>query len=314
MRRRRRRVRGFAASELLEVRALLAATLTDDGVLMIEGTTEADRISVRQEEESIVVSDNGETTEFPADDVVQIDISTGEGDDRVRLARNIEVAAAIDAGDGNDLVRGGAADDTISGGLGNDKIAAGVGNDSVDGGEGNDKLLGGNGDDTLNGDAGNDRIRGGRGNDLVNGGDGNDRLAGNSDNDTLNGGAGNDRMSAGSGENELFGEDGNDLLSGNSNYDLLDGGEGENRIKDRAEYIARVVDSVFERVDRNGDDLITQDEVGFLWTRLADQMDLNDDDAIDRDELTQAVEQMSARFSERLGRIGRRFRGRRRGR
>jgi Ca2+-binding RTX toxin-like protein len=55
-------------------------------------------------------------------------------------------------------------------------VWGGVGNDSLDAGEGNDIVRGRPGDDTVQGGAGNDRIWPGRGADVENGGPGDDVL------------------------------------------------------------------------------------------------------------------------------------------
>lgn len=84
----------------------------------------------------------------------------------------------IDAGGGNDFVRGGAGYDVISGGDGRDKIWGNSGDDEIDGGAGRDWISGGRGDDRINGGDGKDFIRGGSGDDLIAGGEGRDWLAG----------------------------------------------------------------------------------------------------------------------------------------
>lgn len=56
-------------------------------------------------------------------------------------------------------------------------VNAGMGNDTVKGGSGNDFLVGGGGNDTLRGAGGNDSFIGGGGNDMINGGKGIDTVA-----------------------------------------------------------------------------------------------------------------------------------------
>ncbi len=317
MSRRKPRSLNMQTLQVLEDRALLAANLTD-GVLTVEGTDDADIIYLRKNDETVFVKQNGETTEFPAADVTQIVINANAGDDKVVLNRRFDMAAEIDGGEGEDKIKGGKMGDTLVGGDGADKLYGGGGADNLEGGEGNDKLYGARGSDSLFGGNGDDVVRGGKGADLLEGGDGDDSLAGDRGDDTLNAGAGNDELKAGSGSNQLFGEDGDDTLYGNSNNDTLDGGLGENTINDDAIRIAEAVDGVFERLDTNTDDLITEDEitggeVGMFWSRIADQLDTNEDDAIDRDELTAAVDRMASRFSSTLGRVRRRFSRFRRG-
>lgn len=136
----------------------------------------------------------------------------------------------LQAGGGDDLLRGSGADDTLWGGAGNDTlIGAGgnnllrvdSGNNLLRGGEGNDILLGGSGDDTLEGGWGDDLLVAGGGNNLLMGGAGNDTLVGAALNafgqdisgaDILNGGAGDDLLIAGQGD-MLHGGEGADIFA-----------------------------------------------------------------------------------------------------
>lgn len=76
----------------------------------------------------------------------------------------------------------------LNGDGGNDRIQAGSGDDLVRGGTGNDTLLGGKGDDILLGEAGNDRLYGQNGLDILIGGVGRDVLQGNRGENVLIGG------------------------------------------------------------------------------------------------------------------------------
>jgi Ca2+-binding RTX toxin-like protein len=320
----------MSAAQVLEDRALLAANLTD-GVLTIEGTEDADVVVVRIEtieadedevepedptldaetdvgdedgDQVVVVRLNDETTEFPIEDVQSIVVTTGDGDDRVRINKSVEFDAEVDTGLGDDRVKTGSGDDVVVTGEGNDRIFTGAGTDNVDAGDGDDFIIGGSGSDTLTGGLGSDRIRAGSGDDVVEGGDGDDSLSGNGDNDTLLGGSGDDRLNAGSGNNELGGGAGNDTLFGSSDNDLLDGGEGENEIIDRTELINEAVDFVFQTFDQNEDGLLNGDDVsgfqGMILNRLINRFDTNDDGSIDREELTTSI---TDRVSEQLERL-----------
>ena len=98
----------------------------------------------------------------------------------------------VNAGRGNDVVRGNAADNTLSGGGGTDLLFGADGSDRILGGNGDDRLRGNSGDDFLYGGAGNDNILGGFGNDTIDGGQGNDQIDGGAGNDILAGSTGND--------------------------------------------------------------------------------------------------------------------------
>ena len=191
-------------------------------------------------------------------------ISSGEGDDNVKLTGGNEIEkATIYLNGGNDFFRsdttapvqtrvyGREGEDTISLGLGDDRAYGGEDRDTIDGGlgddrlygnEGNDLVFGGEGDDRVYGDEGNDQLYGGAGNDRVNGGagvdtlfgeGGDDRLYGRDDYNFLNGGAGNDRLIGGDDGNFMSGDEGDDYLSGGEGDDQMFGDEGDDRLLGR---------------------------------------------------------------------------------
>lgn len=121
----------------------------------------------------------------------------------------IDVAAIIDAGAGDDVVRASDRGDNIFGGAGNDTLIGGKLDDWLIGGEGNDELFAGsvvNGSVTisaaiaadggsgnyLDGGAGDDKLYGSTGSDWLVGGDGVDELHGGAGGDILNAGKGNE--------------------------------------------------------------------------------------------------------------------------
>ena len=244
--------------EPLEARQLLAANLAE-GVLTIEGTQKNDRIGVKLTDDgTLVVSVNSRRSRFHLEDVSQLRILGGHGNDVIVVDPGITLATWISAGKGNDRVQGGggsdeihgeAGNDRIDGGLGDDVLFAGDGNDRVDGGEGNDELSGGAGkddlggglgDDHLDGGAGHDWLSGGAGDDELDGGEGNDHVSGDdggrqpaggrAGNDKVWGGDGDDVLDGGAGNDKLAGDDGNDHLQGGAGDDRLDGGAGDNRL------------------------------------------------------------------------------------
>ena len=118
--------------------------------------------------------------------LVSVQISSGGGQDIIRVGDGIVQDSSLDGGDGDDLIRAGAGRSTIRGGNGSDFIV---------GGSDNDVIYGDAGNDYIHGRAGGDRIFGGDGDDLMTGGDGDDPLIrGNDGNDILSGGAGRDRL------------------------------------------------------------------------------------------------------------------------
>lgn len=140
----------------------------------------------------------------------------------------IDIAATVDAGDGDDTVHASNLGDNVFGGAGNDRLYGGRLDDWLLGGEGNDVLNaggeaagtlggdgnylnGGAGDDLLLGREGSDWLEGGDGTDILEGGDGDDILAGGGGaGDTLHGGRGDDQyiLRSGDGIDEIRDESG----------------------------------------------------------------------------------------------------------
>ncbi|WP_162559093.1 cadherin domain-containing protein [Sphingorhabdus sp. EL138] len=134
------------------------------------------------------------------------DVNTGASGDL-----SIDVAATIDAGDGNDTVH--------AGDLGNN-VFGGAGDDVIYGGKLDDWLLGGDGNDTLNAGGAASYTLGGNGN-YLNGGAGDDLLIGREGSDWLEGGDGTDVLEGG---------DGGDILAGGAGAgDILRGGRGDDQ-------------------------------------------------------------------------------------
>ena len=93
----------------------------------------------------------------------------------------------------HDEIYGYGGDDTIDNSVGGKSwIEAGDGDDVITGGASEDHIRGQDGDDTLSGNDGNDYLFGGAGDDRLTGGRGNDMVLGGAGNDTLTGGSGSD--------------------------------------------------------------------------------------------------------------------------
>lgn len=153
--------------------ASLAATLSSDGLLQIEGTEGADRILVRQDNGQISV--NGISVAYNGSPAAQINASLVQrievyglgGDDVIRLdsgTESVTAPATLVGGAGRDTLVGGAGNDSLIGDSGDGTSGAA---DSILGGAGDDALFGDGGNDYLNGQAGNDTLRGGMGDDVL---------------------------------------------------------------------------------------------------------------------------------------------------
>ncbi|WP_272482614.1 beta strand repeat-containing protein, partial [Caulobacter sp. HMWF025] len=115
-----------------------------------------------------------------------------------------DMGVRLDAGNGDDVVFGGAGDDIIRGNFGSDLILGGLGRDILSGGYGNDTLYAGAGQGELHGDAGNDLLTNGDDGGLMAGGLGVDTLLGGSGADTLDGGTGADVMAGGQNDDTYY--------------------------------------------------------------------------------------------------------------
>lgn len=163
------------------------------------------------------------------------------------MARSIDVAATIDAGDGDDTVHGGDMGNNVFGGAGNDTLYGGRLDDWLLGGEGNDTLdagdgagLGGDGN-YLDGGAGNDIISGREGSDWLEGGDGVDQLSGGGGDDILTGGAGvGDSLKGGRGDDQYLVRlgDGADVADETDTAPLYGAATGTDVIKARFDGLA----------------------------------------------------------------------------
>lgn len=140
-------------------------------VLRHVAAADGDYIELRDRKNEIVLPDGGPCVETTNSKVRCVGTFTGievfAGAARDRVTVRGPIAALIDGGGDNDVLRGGDGDDILIGG------------------EGRDRLFGRDGQDTLQGDAGADRVDGGRGDDLLQGGLGPDVIIGRGGTDTV---------------------------------------------------------------------------------------------------------------------------------
>ncbi|MBJ7439816.1 MAG: cadherin domain-containing protein [Sphingopyxis sp.] len=130
-----------------------------------------------------------------------------------RRVLDIDIAATVDGGAGNDTIYASNLGDNLFGGAGNDTLYGGRLDDWLLGGEGDDILdagtidvqaLGGDGN-YLDGGVGNDIVRGREGSDWLEGGDGVDIITGGVGDDILSGGAGDgDDLKGGIGSDQYL--------------------------------------------------------------------------------------------------------------
>lgn len=158
--------------ESLERRDLLSAvSFSDDGIVHVAGTPEADEIGAFVQGERFVVTLNNDVKMFPNADVTGLHVQALAGDDVIKVDASVQQPTVLRGGRGNDSIAGGSGNDYIEAGAGNDRVYAGAttntGWNIVFGGAGNDILVGGRGRDAIVGGAGHDQIRSGGADDTV---------------------------------------------------------------------------------------------------------------------------------------------------
>jgi len=170
---------------------------------------------------------------------IQATLTTGNGDDFLRILTNFDASAHARTGQGNDTLNGSVGSETLIGGAGSDRLFGqdsddfldgGVGRDNVSGGRGEDTLIGGGNFDTLFGRGGNDIISGGSGGDEIFGDDGDDLIDAGGGFDTVEGDDGNDTVFGAVGRDSIRGGEGDDSLDGGGNFDTISGGDGVDTI------------------------------------------------------------------------------------
>ncbi len=233
------------------------------GLLAVEGTAAADKITFKQVDGRISLAGFSKT--YAASSVKLIVVAAGSGNDQIVFlnpqlqagTQSINKPTILNGGPGNDHISGGAKNDVIIGGSGNDRMWGTNGNDTIWCGTGHDRAYGGSGTDRLYGNSGQDYLSGGSGNDRIDGGENADRLFGGSGSDLLLGNSGNDEISGSSGSDYLFGGSGDDYLNGGTGRDQLDGGSQS--------------DELFGGDDLSRDTL-ADDLLGTNWRRRAEDL------------------------------------------
>ena len=142
------------------IRPSLAPSLSNVGVLHVDGTPADDLISLNLVGSQLVVKVNASTWSFPADQVHATEIWAWQGNDTLLGSAMQDIVQGMW---GNDLLFGRGGDDFLSGGAGNDTLDGGGGNDILYANSGNDMILGGPGNDLISGGSGRDNINGGMG-------------------------------------------------------------------------------------------------------------------------------------------------------
>ncbi|MBC8872707.1 MAG: hypothetical protein H8E44_25015 [Planctomycetes bacterium] len=129
--------------------------LTDDGVLEVIGSDADDYILVAPLGRDGIQVDAklgplGVVHQtFASADVERVAVSSGDGNDFVRISRLLAIPVVLKGDAGDDFLRGTNGPNVILGGPGNDTLVGGYGHDVLNGGEGQDLLMGYDGTDVL---------------------------------------------------------------------------------------------------------------------------------------------------------------------
>jgi uncharacterized protein GlcG (DUF336 family) len=143
----------------LEPRSLLSATVNlSGGILSITGDNGRNHIEVgfTAGQSALVVSDFGAVIgQFNPNDVQNLDIVTGNGQNTVAIDKAVLQPAIVHLGNGADIVFAGGGPTEVLGGAGNDKIYAGSAPDLLISGSGTTQFFQVKSSDTVNSQPGN---------------------------------------------------------------------------------------------------------------------------------------------------------------
>src|SRR3954464_4894927 len=141
----------FSSLESLEGRRLLSASIVD-GVLVVEGTQQSDRMAISLDHDDHTKVDvvvNGETSMFALADITGgVSMNGMGGKDKMNVVEDegpVMLNVTMKGGSGRDILHAGSGDDDMNGGNGKDSLDGGAGKDNLFGSNGNDDLLGGAG-------------------------------------------------------------------------------------------------------------------------------------------------------------------------
>ncbi len=258
--------------ERLEERFLLShsdgSPFTQDSLLVAD-LGDADDVVLFQlvAPDTVRLTINGDSHDYFRNSVAGLDISGGNGNDRIEVSSDLAISAYLYGGPGDDTLIGGSGDDFLAGGEGVDSVRGSAGNDvlylatedAFDSESGDDSLvLSISGTDqgdvfqienldpfttrvTVNGTS-HDYDRNELSSVVISADAGNDVivtgldvsasciLSGGDGDDTVMGGAGADLIDGGAGNDSLIGSDSADTLTGGEGNDTVSGGSSDDLV------------------------------------------------------------------------------------
>jgi uncharacterized protein GlcG (DUF336 family) len=129
------------------------------GTLTYTGTVGNDHVLIRYEPGLITVTDqSGLLGRFAPASVTGIAVTTGAGNDLVKIASDVTQPATIDGGPGNDVLQAGGGPTRIIGGTGQNLLAGGSASNQLIGGPNGELFVGGAGSTSVVPGGGNDKV------------------------------------------------------------------------------------------------------------------------------------------------------------
>jgi hypothetical protein len=153
---------GRAILESLEERRMMSSIALVNGLLTIQGDLNTPNVesATRIGSWGVMAYVNGESRVFKYQDVNQVDLNGGAGNDILTVDSSLNLPAVINGYGGSDTISAGAGVTQVHAGKGNDSVNAGAGSEVIYCGIGNDTVTGAATGDTIDGSAGSKNVNG----------------------------------------------------------------------------------------------------------------------------------------------------------
>ncbi|MEN4903271.1 M91 family zinc metallopeptidase [Luteimonas sp. TWI1416] len=202
--------------EIARERTVAQGYVSRDQVVFTTGSGDDDVGVSQRDDGTLDVTVNDESYEVRLGEGQELTLRTGEGNDTIKVAPNVDVNIVVDAGQGdNDVLVEGNGDNRISSGDGDDLIrVTGSGRNDIHTTGGSNEIHGGSGVNVIYGGDGSDTIHAGTGTNYIEGGRGDDVIHGGGEFDIISAGRGDDTIHVGEGRTTVYAGDGQDTIEG----------------------------------------------------------------------------------------------------
>ncbi|UNK42904.1 M91 family zinc metallopeptidase [Luteimonas sp. S4-F44] len=202
--------------EIARERTVAQGYVSRDQVVFTTGSGDDDVGVSQRDDGTLDVSVNGESYEVRLGEGQELTLRTGEGNDTIKVAPNVDVNIVVDAGQGdNDVLVEGNGDNRIASGDGDDLIrVTGSGRNDIHTTGGTNEIHGGSGVNVIYGGDGSDTIHAGSGTNYIEGGRGDDVIHGGGEFDIISAGRGDDTVHVGEGRTTVYAGEGQDTIEG----------------------------------------------------------------------------------------------------